>query len=140
MMIRDMTKGARFSFYGMLFLLGAVFWIATKAGHFSMSEAVYGRAVDLPAALWAGCMLFPAAVYLIALFVNGRRWWTVYLRLLIGAGVMFYFSAFVVFALPASGGDLMVIASGVLMLKAGIMSYFDGLDLIRQRSVRNVGT
>ncbi len=132
-MIRDMTKGARFGFYGMLFLMGAVFWIATKAGHFSMSEDVYGEAVALPAALWAGAMLFPSAIYLGALFINGNRWWTPYVRVSCGGWMMLYFSAFVVFAWPASGGDLMVIASSVLMMKSFVMAYFDGLDLLRGR-------
>ncbi|UNY40297.1 hypothetical protein KLEP181_gp27 [Paracoccus phage vB_PmaP_KLEP18-1] len=135
-MNRDMTKGARFSFYLMLFLMGCVFWIASTTGHFKMSPEVYGRAVDLPSELWAGAMLFPSAVYLIALFINGRRRWTAPLRMVLGAFLMLYFSSFVASALPASGGDLMVIASGVMMVKAAVMAYFDGLDLLRGRNGR----
>lgn len=132
-----MTKGARFSFYGMLFLMGGVFWIAAATGHFVMSPEVYGQAVELPAELWAGGMLFPSFFYLIALFINGSRSWTAPLRIAIGLAMMTYFSAFVVSALPASGGDLMVIASGVMMIKAAVMAYFDGLDLLRGRYVRH---
>lgn len=132
-MNRDMTKGARFGFYLMLFVMGCVFWIASVAGHFSMSADVYGQAVELPAELWAGAMLFPSAAYLMALFINGRRRWTAPVRIAVGIFMMLYFSLFIVAALPAAGGDLMVIASGVMMIKAAVMSYFDGLDLLRRR-------
>lgn len=131
-MNRDMAKGARFGFYMMLMFMGATFWVATKTGHFKMSEDVYGRAVDYPAVIWAGLMLFPSAVYLMALFINGRRWWTAPIRVLIGLFMAVYFSAFIAMALPASGGDLMVIASGAMMAKAVIMATFDISDARRK--------
>lgn len=130
-MTREMTKGARFSYYLMLFMMGCVFWLATMTGHFSMYAPVYGWAAHYPAELWAGAMLFPSAIYLIALFINGRRWWTAPLRCVMGIFIMLYFSSFVASALPAIGGDLMVIASGVLMTKAAVMLCFDGIDLMR---------
>lgn len=40
-----------------------------------------------------------------------------------------YFMAFVLSAYPAAGGDLMVVASGVLAVKAIVMASFDALDL-----------
>jgi len=135
-MTREMTKGARFSFYLMLFIMGCVFWVASVTGWFTMSPEVYGRAVDLPSELWAGAMLGPSAVYLVALFINGRRAWTAPLRMMLGVFMMMYFSSFVASALPAAGGDLMVIASGVMMVKSAIMMYFDGLDFLRGRHVR----
>lgn len=135
-MNRPMTKGARFGFYGYLFVMGCVFWIASVTGHFVMSPEVYGRAVELPSELWAGAMLFPSAIYLIALFINGQRRWTAPIRMMIAVWMMLYFSSFVVSALPASGGDLMVIASGVMLIKAAVMAYFDGLDFLRGRHGR----
>ena len=51
--------------------------------------------------------------------------------------MMFYFSAFVASALPASGGDLMVIASGIMMIKSAVMGYFDGLDYLRKRHAKH---
>lgn len=132
-MNRDMTKGARFGFYGMLFLMGCVFWVASVTGHFNMPPEVYGDAVELPSEIWAGAMLFPSALYLSALFINGRRSWTAPGRMMVGVWMMFYFSTFVASALPASGGDLMVIASGIMMLKSAVMAYFDGLDYLRKR-------
>ena len=136
-MNRDMTKGARFSFYGMLFLMGCVFWIASVSGHFKMSEEVYGAAVQLPSEVWAGAMLFPSALYLAGLFINGRRRWTAPARIAVGVWMMFYFSSFVASALPASGGDLMVIASGIMMIKSAVMGYFDGLDYLRKRHAKH---
>lgn len=132
-MSRDMSKGARFSFYGMMFVMGVVFWIAAQAGFFRMSQEVYGDAVNLPAKWWAAAMLFPSTAYLVALFINGRRWWTPHIRLTVGVWMALYFSAFVASALPASGGDLMVIASGVFAVKVAVMGYFDGLDYLRGR-------
>lgn len=130
---RNMTKGARFSFYSMLFLMGSVFWITAMTGHFRMHPEVYGSAVDLPAILWAGLMLFPSGAYLPCLFVNGRRWWTVHVRLVVGLWMITYFSAFFFAALPTAYGDFMVIASAVMAVKALIMVAFDALDLKRQR-------
>lgn len=128
-----MTKGARFSFYLMLFLMGCAFWIATMTGHFRMYAPIYGWIADYDARIWAGGMMFPAALYLMALFINGRRRWTAPLRCVMGICTMLYFSAFVASGLPALGGDLLVIASGTLMLKATVMLYFDGVDLLRRR-------
>lgn len=136
-MNRDMAKGARFGFYTMLFGMGAVFWITAKLGYFSMSEDVYGRAVDYPAVWWALAMLLPSSTYLMALFINGRRWWTAPTRITIDVLMMFYFSMFVAYALPASGGDLMVVASVVLMIKSGVMAFFDVCDMKRVWGPRN---
>ena len=130
---REMTKGARFSFYLMLFLLGGLFWIATKTGHFTMDEAVYGRAVDYPAAYWAAAMMFPSAGYIAALFINGRRWWTAPVRIMIGSWMIGYFIAFVWCAMPSAGVDIIVIASAVMALKAALMSMFDLGDMRRRR-------
>lgn len=135
-MTRDMTKGARFSYYLMLFLMGCMFWLATMIGHFDMYPALYGWAAEYPSELWAGAMLFPSAVYLMALFINGRRWWTAPLRCVMGVCMMLYFSSFVASAAPAEGGRLMVIASGVMMIKASVMLCFDGLDCMRKRHER----
>lgn len=132
-MNRDMTKGARFSFYGMQLILGSVFWTAASSGHFVMSEEVYGRAVDWPAKWWALAMLFPAATYLAALFVNGRRRWTPYIRVVAGCWMLLYYSTFIAFGLPSAGVDLIVIASGVFALKAGVMLAFDCADIKRKR-------
>lgn len=136
-MTRDMSKGARFAFFGMLFVMGSVFWIASKLGRFRMSPEVYGDAVNLPATLWAASMLLPAAAYLLALFVNGLRWFTPHIRLACCAWLALYFCSFVASALPASGGDLLVIASGVFAVKTAVMAYFDGLDLLRGRHGRH---
>lgn len=130
---RDLTKGARFSFYGWLFLLGSVFWITSMSGHFRMHPEIYGDAVRLPSLLWAGLMLFPAGTYLPCLFVNGRRWWTVHVRIIIGLWMITYFCTFVISALPVAFGDFMWIATAVLAVKAFIMLIFDVCDLRRQR-------
>ena len=133
-MTRDFTKGARTSFYAMLLAMGTLFWIFSITGHFTMSEDVYGPDVlALPSELWAGGMMFPAWLYLVALYINGRRWWTPYIRLSCGFFVCFYFSLFVVSAWPASGGDLMVIASATMTLKAGVFAWIDGAELMNQR-------
>lgn len=132
-MTRDFTKGLRTGFYVMLFGMGAVFWIATETGHFVMLEEVYGAdAVALPARLWAACMMGTAAAYMVALVINGRRCWTPYVRLLCGFFMSSYFSLFVMSAWPAAGGDLMVIAAGVLMTKAALMTYIDAAELATQ--------
>ena len=132
-MNRDMTKGARFSFYGMQLLMGCVFWLTAVADIFQMSDLVYGSAVAYPAEYWAGLMMFPATVYLAALFINGRRWWTVYIRIAMGIWMMLYYSAFVVLAYPSAGVDLIVIGSSIFMAKSAIMLYFDGVDVKRKR-------
>lgn len=135
-MTRDMTKGARFSYYLMLFMAGCMFWLATKTGHFSMYAPIYGWVADYPAEWWAGAMLFPSALYLMALFINGRRWWTAPMRCAVGISIMLYFSSFVSSALPAVGGDLVVIFSAVLGFKASVMLCFDVADLSRKRHER----
>lgn len=132
-MTRDFTKGARTSFYAMLFGMGAVFWVTSVTGHFSMSEDVYGAQVmAIPSEVWAGAMFFPAAIYLIALWINGKRRWTPLARVICGGITATYFSVFIVSALPAAGGDLMTIASAVMMLKAGVYVYVDACELLRQ--------
>lgn len=139
-MTRDFTKGARAAFYLMLFVMGSAFWVSTELGHFVMSAEVYGHdVIRLPAELWAACMMVPAGVYLIALYINGKRFWTPYVRLLCGFITASYFSLFVVSAWPAAGGDLMVIASAVLMLKASILGYVDSSELVRQRGWHDRG-
>lgn len=133
-MTRDFTKGARTSFYAMLFVMGCIFWVASVTGHFSMSKEVYGaEVIAIPAEAWAAAMMFPAWLYLIALYINGRGWWTVYLRLACGFVTSFYFSLFIVSAWPAAGGDLMVIASAVMTLKSGLYTCIDGAELMKQR-------
>lgn len=133
-MTRDFTKGARSSFYAMLFAMGCVFWVASASGNFTMSADVYGEEVlTLPSEIWAAAMMIPAGSYLIALYVNGRRRWTPYARLVCGLLTACYFSAFVVSAWPAAGGDLMVIASSVMMIKSGAFAYIDGVEMLRQR-------
>lgn len=133
-MTRDFTKGARSSFYAMLFVMGCVFWAASVTGNFAMSEAVYGKEVlALPSEVWAGAMMFPSGAYLFSLYINGRRRWTPYARLVCGLLTACYFSAFIVSAWPAAGGDLMIIASSVMMLKSGVFAYVDGVEMLRQR-------
>lgn len=132
-MSREMTKGARFSFFAMLYCLGTVFWIATRTGHFEMSALVYGaRVLEYPSEWWAIGMLVPSSVYLLALVINGRCWWTAYLRIACAFLLSSYFSYFVFSAWPAAGGDLMVIASGVLGTKAACMAYFDAVELVQR--------
>ena len=132
-MTRDFTKGLRTGFYAMLFVMGAAFWIATETGNFVMSEMVYGQdALAYPAFWWAAAMMLTATVYLVSLAINGRRCWTPYARIFCGFIMASYFSLFTVSAWPASGGDLMVIASGVLMLKAASMTYLDARELAAQ--------
>lgn len=134
-MTRDFTKGLRTGFYVMLFVMGAAFWIATETGHFVMLETVYGaQALAWPALWWAACMMLTATVYLVALAINGRRCWTPYARIGCGFIMSSYFSLFTVSAWPASGGDLMVIASGILSLKAASMTYIDARELAGQWS------
>ena len=133
MVSRDFTRGVRTSFYTMLFGMGALFWVMTETGQFRMSVEVYGeKTVALPAALWAICMMLTAAVYLLALFINGAHPWTPYVRILCGFFMATYFSLFVTSAWPAAGGDLMVVASGVMMLKASALTYIDASELLRQ--------
>ena len=133
-----MSKGARFSFYGHILGMGLMFWVATAGGWFRMQESVYGSAVTWPAEWWAAGMMCPAAVYLMMLFINGQRWWSVYVRLSIGAFMMVYFSAFVVLGFPTAGIDLLVIGSMALLVKCSVMVYFDGKDLRRQHHGRVV--
>lgn len=131
-MIRAMTKGARFGFYVMLFLMGCAFWIATVTGHFTMYGPVYGWVSGHRSEVWAAGMLFPSAIYLTALFINGRRAWTAPMRCAMDMWMIVYFGVFVTSAVPVVGGDLMVIVSGVMMAKAGVMLFFDGLDMVRR--------
>ena len=134
-MTRDFTKGLRTGFYSMIFVLGATFWIAAETGNFAMSELVYGRtALAYPAVWWAASMMLTATVYLAALAINGRRCWTPYARIACGFFMSSYFSLFAASAWPAAGGDLMVLASGVLMLKAASMTYIDARELAGQWS------
>ncbi len=134
-MTRDFTKGLRTGYYVMLFVMGAAFWIATETGNFVMLEAVYGaQALAYPAVWWAACMMMTAATYLVALAINGRRCWTPYVRITCGFLMSSYFSLFTVSAWPASGGDLMVIASGILSLKAASLTYIDARELAGQWS------
>lgn len=133
-MRREMAKGARFSFYGMLMFMGLMFWVAAAGGWFHMSEEVYGAAVTWPSEIWAAGMLLPSSTYLMMLFINGKRWWTVYVRLAIGVLMMVYFSAFIVLGFPSAGVDLLVIGSAALLGKCGWMLYFDGRDMKRQRN------
>ena len=134
-MTRDFTKGLRTGYYTMLFVMGAAFWISTETGHFVMLEAVYGaQALAYPAFWWAAAMMGTAAAYLVALAINGRRCWTPYARIGCGFVMASYFSLFTVSAWPASGGDLMVIASGILGLKAASMTYIDARELAGQWS------
>lgn len=136
-MNRDILKGARFAFYMLLFFMGGIFWVTAKSGHFAMSPELYGEhATELPATIWAGCMMFPAAVYLGALFVNGRQWWTVYVRLIVGSAMVFYFSAFMTSTFPMDGVNIVEIGSLALMIKAAVMTYFDGLDFLRQKGAK----
>lgn len=137
-MTRDFTKGLRTGFYVMLLAMGATFWIATETDNFVMLEAVYGaQAIAYPAVWWAACMMVTATVYLVALAINGRRCWTPYARIACGFLMACYFSLFTVSAWPASGGDLMVIASGILSLKAAWMTYIDARELAGQWSRQN---
>ena len=134
-MTRDFTKGLRTGFYVMLLAMGAAFWITTETGHFVMLEAVYGAdAMTYPAVWWAAAMMTTAATYLVALAINGRGCWTPYIRIFCGFVMASYFSLFTVSAWPASGGDLMVIASGILSLKAASMTYIDARELAGQWS------
>lgn len=135
-MTRDMTKGARFSYYIMLFGMGCSFWIATVTGHFTMYAPVYGKAANFPAEAWAAALMFPSAVYLMALFINGRRWWTSPLRCFIGFFTIFHFALFVFSSFGQEGGGVMFIPSGVLMMKAGVMLAFDIADFRRKRHDR----
>lgn len=133
-MTRDFTKGARTSFYAMLVVMGSILWVAATTEHFTMSEDVYGPdVIAIPAELWAGAMMFPAWLYLVALYINGRRWWSVYVRLACGFFTSFYFSLFIVSAWPAAGGDFMVISGAVMTLKAAIFACIDGTELLKQR-------
>ena len=136
-MNRDMTKGARFFFYFLLFLMGGAFWIAAKTGHFHMSEAVYGAAVKYPAVWWALAMLAPSSAYLAALFINGRRWWTAPTRIMIAAWMMTYFASFVVAALPSAGVDIVVIASGALAVAVALLAAFDIADAAKKKGPRH---
>lgn len=132
-MTRDFTKGMRTAFYAMLLTMGIFFWMATETDNFYMSPEVYGDdAVQLPAELWAFCMMIPASLYLLALYINGRRCWTPYMRIACGFFMSSYFWVFVYSAWPAAGGDLMVIASSVMMLKAAAMTWIDASELLRQ--------
>ena len=134
-MTRDFTKGLRTGFYAMLFVMGAAFWIATETDNFVMSEMVYGQdALAYPAVWWAAAMMLTATVYLVSLGINGRRCWTPYARIFCGFIMASYFSLFTVSAWPASGGDLMVIASGILSLKAASLTYIDARELAGQWS------
>ena len=100
---RDVAKGARFGFYLMQFVMGCIFWIAAAGGWFIMSEAIYGAAVAWPAEWWAAGMGLPATVYLSALFINGSRSWTPYVRAIVGVWMMLYYSAFVALGFPSAG-------------------------------------
>lgn len=132
-MTRDFTKGARAAFYTMLMFMGAMFWAAASTNNFVMSEEVYGEKVlHFPSEYWALAMLIPSAVYMAALWINGRKCWTPYVRLTCGFLTASYFSAFVWSAWPAAGGDLMVIASVTMMSKAVVLTYIDALELFRQ--------
>jgi hypothetical protein len=134
-MTRDFTKGLRTGYYVMLFVMGAAFWIATETDNFVMLEAVYGaQALAYPAVWWAACMMLTATTYLVALAINGRGCWTPYVRIACGFLMSSYFSLFTVSAWPASGGDMLVIASGVLSLKAASMTYIDARELAGQWS------
>lgn len=131
-MTRDMTKGARFSFYLMLFLMGVTFWVTSMTGHFSMNAGVYGWVASYPSELWAGGMFFPTSIYLIALFINGKRPWTAPARCLLGLGMMAYFATFSLSAMETRDGGVVVIVSAWLMIKASMMLAFDGMDLLRR--------
>lgn len=132
-MTREFTKGARAAFYTMLMLMGCMFWIASTTGHFRMSEDVYGaKVLHFPSEYWAIGMLAPSTAYMAALWINGRKGWTPYVRLTCGFLTASYFSAFVWSAWPAAGGDLMVIASVTMMSKAVVLTYIDALELFRQ--------
>lgn len=133
---RDMTKGARFSFYGFQFLMGCGFWISAALGYFSMSEVVYGAAVAWRAELWAAAMAGPATVYLVALIINGNAPWTPYVRALVGVWMMLYYTAFVVLGFPTAGIDLIVIASSCFAIKAFVMLCCDTRDILRGRHAR----
>ena len=140
-MTRDFTKGLRTGYYVMLFVMGAAFWIATETGNFVMLEAVCGaQALTYPAVWWAACMMVTAALYLVALAINGRGCWTPYVRIACGFFMSSYFSLFAASAWPAAGGDLMVLASGVLMLKAASMTYIDARELAGQWSRKTDAT
>lgn len=136
-MTRDFTKGARASFYLMLFVMGSVFWVATELDAFRMDARVYGsKAVQFPSEWWALGMLIPSAIYLIALCINGKHRATPYVRIACNFVISVYFSFFVVSAWPAAGGDLMVIASGVLMTKSAAMTFIDASELLTQRPAK----
>lgn len=132
-MTREFTKGARAAFYTMLMFMGTMFWAAASTGSFVMSETVYGAAVvHYPSEFWAISMLMPSAVYIAALWINGRKRWSPYVRLFCGFLMASYFSTFVWSAWPAAGGDLMVIASITMMSKAIVLTYIDALEIFRQ--------
>lgn len=133
---RDMTKGARFSFYGFQFLMGCGFWISAALDYFSMSEAVYGAAVAWRAEWWAAAMAGPATVYLVALIINGNAPSTPYVRALVGVWMMLYYTAFVVLGFPTAGIDLIVIASSCFAIKAFVMLCCDTRDILRGRHAR----
>lgn len=131
-MTREMTKGARFSFYLFLFMLGVTFWATSATEHFRMDPAAYGWVARHPSELWAGGMFFPTALYLIALFINGKRAWTSPARCVLGLVMIGYFLTFAWSALPTEHGGVIVIVSLWMAVKAALMLYFDGVDLSRR--------
>jgi hypothetical protein len=133
---RDFWKGLRVGVWSIFFIAGSIFWVSSHSGAFSMSLDVYGPAViEVPAVVWAGMLFIPSVAYLVALYINGRRWWTPVVRMLSALVVATKFAAFAVSALPALYGDIVVIWGVVLGAAAAFCACIDGIEARRQWSV-----
>ena len=124
-------KGARAAVYFMFLAAGGLFWTISRVHDLSMAQEIYGPSVaDVAVDFWAAALFIPSVTYLVSLYINGRRWWTPIVRLVSGTIVGFNFSAFVISALYAPYGEVVMIWSVVF---GGAVVVFASVDAVEAR-------
>ena len=132
-MNRMFWKGARAAVYFIFLAAGGALWTAVRLDEFSMAAEIYGHMVaSIPVDTLAAALFIPSVVYLMSLYINGRRWWTPIVRLGSGLTVGFYFSAFVVSATYAPYGAVVAIWSVVFGGAVVVFASIDAIEASRQ--------
>lgn len=132
-MDRAFWKGARAAVYSIFLIVGGAFWTIARVHGFAMQPQVYGAdVVSVPSEFWAAMLFIPSVTYLMALYINGRRWWTPIVRLVSGLLVALNFSAFVVSAYAAPFGAVVLVWSAAFGAAVVVLASVDAIEASRQ--------
>lgn len=88
-----------------------LFWVSAHLEIFTMPPEMYGAAMEIPAEVWSGLLVFSSAVWLFGIYINGRWRWSPLLRVAGCGGHLTFNLIFLWTSATAPMGDVVALFS-----------------------------